>query len=110
MRYRFSFTACPAVRPGLSFPYPRKRKVFRCFLVVFPFPQTVHVTHWAPMLRMWWGMCLELCVSVWLLLPVSREAATKLKHIIRDTRSEDHTSELQSRFDLVCRLLLEKKT
>src|SRR5699024_8944589 len=26
-----------------------------------------------------------------------------------DTRSEEHTSELQSRFDLVCRLLLEKK-
>ena len=24
-------------------------------------------------------------------------------------RSEEHTSELQSRFDLVCRLLLEKK-
>src|SRR5699024_10625367 len=27
----------------------------------------------------------------------------------RATRSEEHTSELQSRFDLVCRLLLEKK-
>src|SRR5437868_12700788 len=27
----------------------------------------------------------------------------------RPTRSEEHTSELQSRFDLVCRLLLEKK-
>src|SRR5438067_13509872 len=27
----------------------------------------------------------------------------------RDYRSEEHTSELQSRFDLVCRLLLEKK-
>src|SRR5437868_7670569 len=27
----------------------------------------------------------------------------------RDSRSEEHTSELQSRFDLVCRLLLEKK-
>src|SRR5207249_10811049 len=26
-----------------------------------------------------------------------------------DIRSEEHTSELQSRFDLVCRLLLEKK-
>src|SRR5699024_12854265 len=26
-----------------------------------------------------------------------------------DVRSEEHTSELQSRFDLVCRLLLEKK-
>src|SRR5438067_10471553 len=25
------------------------------------------------------------------------------------SRSEEHTSELQSRFDLVCRLLLEKK-
>src|SRR5438067_6786215 len=28
------------------------------------------------------------------------------KHVVR---SEEHTSELQSRFDLVCRLLLEKK-
>src|SRR5437868_11473808 len=27
----------------------------------------------------------------------------------RLARSEEHTSELQSRFDLVCRLLLEKK-
>src|SRR5699024_11557997 len=27
----------------------------------------------------------------------------------RNRRSEEHTSELQSRFDLVCRLLLEKK-
>src|SRR5437868_15470223 len=27
----------------------------------------------------------------------------------QDHRSEEHTSELQSRFDLVCRLLLEKK-
>src|SRR5207249_12033027 len=27
----------------------------------------------------------------------------------RTNRSEEHTSELQSRFDLVCRLLLEKK-
>src|SRR5438067_3944600 len=27
----------------------------------------------------------------------------------RELRSEEHTSELQSRFDLVCRLLLEKK-
>src|SRR5699024_11814850 len=28
---------------------------------------------------------------------------------ITSKRSEEHTSELQSRFDLVCRLLLEKK-
>src|SRR6266513_5028595 len=30
-------------------------------------------------------------------------------HFGRTARSEEHTSELQSRFDLVCRLLLEKK-
>src|SRR2546422_2451494 len=29
--------------------------------------------------------------------------------IVRDKRSEEHTSELQSRLHLVCRLLLEKK-
>ena len=28
--------------------------------------------------------------------------------VLPNTRSEEHTSELQSRFDLVCRLLLEK--
>src|SRR5207249_9247239 len=31
------------------------------------------------------------------------------QHLRRCMRSEEHTSELQSRFDLVCRLLLEKK-
>src|SRR5699024_11672615 len=30
-------------------------------------------------------------------------------YAIQNGRSEEHTSELQSRFDLVCRLLLEKK-
>src|SRR5207249_6162296 len=30
-------------------------------------------------------------------------------HRVMRSRSEEHTSELQSRFDLVCRLLLEKK-
>src|SRR5207249_9475341 len=33
-------------------------------------------------------------------------AAARCDH---ENRSEEHTSELQSRFDLVCRLLLEKK-
>src|SRR5699024_11249936 len=56
-------------------------------------------------------------------LDLSEEQLEKSKHIF-DTwlisrwvdddenvsfRSEEHTSELQSRFDLVCRLLLEKK-
>src|SRR5699024_11646693 len=32
-----------------------------------------------------------------------------LHRVLARLRSEEHTSELQSRFDLVCRLLLEKK-
>src|SRR5699024_11660794 len=35
--------------------------------------------------------------------------AQKQVPTFRHIRSEEHTSELQSRFDLVCRLLLEKK-
>src|SRR5699024_12041303 len=35
--------------------------------------------------------------------------ALDIKNIKSKFRSEEHTSELQSRFDLVCRLLLEKK-
>src|SRR5438034_4477363 len=33
----------------------------------------------------------------------------RLRHYTRIERSEEHTSELQSHSDLVCRLLLEKK-
>src|SRR5207249_8466114 len=36
-------------------------------------------------------------------------ARTYRNHVGTVARSEEHTSELQSRFDLVCRLLLEKK-
>src|SRR5699024_12569452 len=32
-----------------------------------------------------------------------------VENVFSRLRSEEHTSELQSRFDLVCRLLLEKK-
>src|SRR5699024_12242384 len=37
------------------------------------------------------------------------EEFTSLDKHLQMERSEEHTSELQSRFDLVCRLLLEKK-
>src|SRR5207249_10829139 len=40
-------------------------------------------------------------------LIVGRFGAGKV--MLKPARSEEHTSELQSRFDLVCRLLLEKK-
>src|SRR5699024_11929085 len=41
--------------------------------------------------------------------PCSVVSRSSSKKLLETTRSEEHTSELQSRFDLVCRLLLEKK-
>src|SRR5207247_10671366 len=41
--------------------------------------------------------------------PTGRSSPTKTSTSWRPRRSEEHTSELQSRVDLVCRLLLEKK-
>src|SRR5699024_11294407 len=40
---------------------------------------------------------------------VHMDEKTPHMHLGVVPRSEEHTSELQSRFDLVCRLLLEKK-
>src|SRR2546428_6705152 len=41
---------------------------------------------------------------------LTHHARTEDGHVVREQpRSEEHTSELQSRSDLVCRLLLEKK-
>src|SRR5699024_11941061 len=34
---------------------------------------------------------------------------SKITKVVKTAKSEEHTSELQSRFDLVCRLLLEKQ-
>src|SRR3712207_7355858 len=42
-------------------------------------------------------------------LPDVRDSAVAHGHDLPDERSEEHTSELQSRQYLVCRLLLEKK-
>src|SRR5256884_1865596 len=40
---------------------------------------------------------------------VRRDGNEAIKKALKDKRSEEHTSELQSRLHLVCRLLLEKK-
>src|SRR3712207_7035656 len=42
-------------------------------------------------------------------VPVERRRVRQDRHLRRVLRSEEHTSELQSRQYLVCRLLLEKK-
>src|SRR5699024_11993071 len=41
--------------------------------------------------------------------PIIDFKLTDFFRYVMSIRSEEHTSELQSRFDLVCRLLLEKK-
>src|SRR2546422_2833294 len=41
-------------------------------------------------------------------LPIPRDGGDVVGEVVR-SRSEEHTSELQSRLHLVCRLLLEKK-
>src|SRR2546429_3757796 len=45
----------------------------------------------------------------YVLRPGERDVPEGLKLALRNSRSEEHTSELQSRLHLVCRLLLEKK-
>src|SRR5699024_11359609 len=46
-------------------------------------------------------------ITILLIKKINKKAANQFSNWL--TRSEEHTSELQSRFDLVCRLLLEKK-
>src|SRR5438105_12232205 len=75
----------------------------------------------------WWGAIAATMVLIWNLLRAVRlKGRLKVEAIYRgdsrqphlppvlavrvtNVRSEEHTSELQSRVDLVCRLLLEKK-
>src|SRR5699024_12009655 len=61
-------------------------------------------------------ICLLVCWSGVLVSRETRSIQHEAIAVPRETqavdhspRSEEHTSELQSRFDLVCRLLLEKK-
>src|SRR2546427_8609796 len=58
--------------------------------------------------------CLRGRLSSWLLLPnldagEAQAFAEKVRAAFEVARSEEHTSELQSQSNLVCRLLLEKK-
>src|SRR5699024_11857354 len=61
-----------------------------------------------------WLVDHDLVPAETVLLEYCQQRLTGLRRHLREVfsatvRSEEHTSELQSRFDLVCRLLLEKK-
>src|SRR5207247_5230569 len=59
----------------------------------------------------WHGWKYNLLDGSFSMIPTLRVKTFKVKATIQGVfvRSEEHTSELQSRVDLVCRLLLEKK-
>src|SRR2546428_4321987 len=80
-------------RPPRStlFPYTT---LFRSLKIVRGKSQGL-VARWKLAGQVTFGLALGLLVLLWPLAP---------------NRSEEHTSELQSRSDLVCRLLLEKQT
>src|SRR2546427_7004271 len=48
-------------------------------------------------------------IKVYLHCYASNEGKATIEVCVEDNRSEEHTSELQSQSNLVCRLLLEKK-
>src|SRR5205809_1879419 len=52
---------------------------------------------------------IELHVADEVVVPIVLEVGTPTQTVEVTARSEEHTSELQSRLHLVCRLLLEKK-
>src|SRR5687768_18257947 len=52
------------------------------------------------------GFCCGVSVSVVIVLSSAKRSR---RILVKKKRSEEHTSELQSRLHLVCRLLLEKK-
>src|SRR5437868_10599888 len=79
----FFFYSSAAHRYLHSFPTRRSSDLVAC---VVNQPSTLEPRHDLPYKRLVFAAALE-----------------------RLFRSEEHTSELQSRFDLVCRLLLEKK-
>src|SRR5699024_12708195 len=55
------------------------------------------------------GQCQITGDQMWKLSSESWILEERWSNPVAAPRSEEHTSELQSRFDLVCRLLLEKK-
>src|SRR5699024_11990829 len=82
-----------------------------CIVVCFPFDSFLLIQQLLQIRR--YELHFQFLGGVYALVP-HRNAREPLEHLLlhiknRLLRSEEHTSELQSRFDLVCRLLLEKK-
>src|SRR2546430_11602809 len=73
---------------------------------LFPYTTLFRSGRWA-----WFSVALLVLITVglWVGLPQATRTFLIDNFLFRDVRSEEHTSELQSQSNLVCRLLLEKK-
>src|SRR5699024_11753450 len=93
-----------------------------CFFLLIPRPPISTLFPYTTLFRSFYSLApcsdsqdfLPLPASSFRLCPLPlqrRDAGEQLVFPVDHSwiRSEEHTSELQSRFDLVCRLLLEKK-
>src|SRR5699024_11707115 len=87
---------------------PRRLTSFNCFrLLNRPFSLRYSTMFWAVVFVNPEMCCNKAALAVFKFTPTWFTAVSTTKS--NRSRSEEHTSELQSRFDLVCRLLLEKK-
>src|SRR5438034_10646997 len=85
--------------------------LFFFFFLMIRRPPRSTLFPYTTLFRSIWLVALEVVVGTallgWAMLSLSKAYAPELTE--RWERSEEHTSELQSHSDLVCRLLLEKK-
>src|SRR5688572_31341835 len=63
----------------------------------------------SPGVKSWLTVKVTTACAAWEMLLINLQRGYILLGMILSTRSEEHTSELQSQSNLVCRLLLEKK-
>src|SRR5690625_5789045 len=96
---RFSGCIFSKLNSGIFAPFPEVNNVIPT--------ATVPITKIAPKI----GYILPIILSIGKIVDKKkyRNIMTKIIHKAILPRSEEHTSELQSRGQLVCRLLLEKK-
>src|SRR5689334_23403539 len=95
-----TFHACAAAVTSICLPAAPTRRSVSQLLGVARLPPA----NWSPKR----AGSLGACSTVTSAQSASSSSAISIGSIVF-TRSEEHTSELQSQFHLVCRLLLEKK-
>src|SRR5437870_11259606 len=82
------------------------------FFILTPHPPGSTLFPYTTLFRSWLRRCCSACKSSppsACSNPASAPLKSNKHSVVENFRSEEHTSELQSRGHLVCRLLLEKK-